>query len=167
MQQGCFWKEGKMINLKEYAKQNNISYEAVRKQVRRYQKELEGHIFKQDGKTQYLDEEAVAFLNDKRKSNPIIVQEVAKDEQIEELQNQNKMLLVKVAELQDQLLKKQDKIELLQADKIALLEEKKQESDQNDGLKEDMKNLVDTVKQLQEELEREKNKTFWQRLFKG
>ena len=167
MQQGCFQKEGKMISLKEYAKQNNVSYEAIRKQVRRYQKELEGHIFKQDGKTQFLDDEAVLFLNEKRKSNPIIVQEVAKDEQIEELTNQNKMLLVKVAELQDQLLKKQDKIELLQADKIALLEEKKQEEDQNDGLKDNLKSLEDTVKQLQDELERQKNKTFWQRLFKG
>ena len=56
-----------MVSLKEYAKNKGVSYEAVRKQVNRYKDELKGHISKVN-RTQYLDEEAVAFLDSKRLS---------------------------------------------------------------------------------------------------
>ena len=42
-----------MISLKDYAKNKNVSYEAVRKQVNRYKTELEGHIHKVN-RTQYM-----------------------------------------------------------------------------------------------------------------
>ena len=50
-----------LISIKDYAKNNRISYEAVRQQVKRYSAELAGHIVK-DGRQQFLDEEAVLFL---------------------------------------------------------------------------------------------------------
>lgn len=155
-----------MISLKDYAKNKNVSYEAIRKQVNRYSAELEGHITK-EGKTQLLDDEAVAFLDEKRKSNPVVVYEASKDEEIERLKMENKNLLIKLAEVNEKLTIKQERIELLQADKIALLEEKNDKKEQNEELKEAVDDLKDTVKRLQEELELEKNKTFWQRLFKG
>lgn len=113
-----------MISMKEYAKQKGITYEAVRKQVSRYKEELEGHISKSN-RTQYLDDEAVAFLDKKRAESPIIIMEQNKDDEILRLQDENKALLLKVAELQDALIHEKDRVQQLQDEKIALLEEQK------------------------------------------
>ena len=116
-----------MVSLREYAKNKGISYEAVRKQVSRYKNELDGHIFK-NGRTQFLDEEALSFLDKKRADSPIIVMETSKDEEIERLQEENKALLLKITQLQDQLLLEKEQVKTLQCEKIALLEEKKEEA---------------------------------------
>lgn len=113
-----------VITLRDYAKQNNISYEAVRKQVVRYQDELAGHLIK-DGRQQFLDEEAVAFLDARRQKNPVAIIQIEKDERIEQLENENKQLLLKLAAVQDALLAEKDKTDRLLAEKkdeIALLE---------------------------------------------
>ena len=111
-----------MITIKDYAKNNGITYEAVRKQVNRYKSDLEGHISKV-GRTQYLDDEAVVFLDSKRAENPVVIIQTNKDEEIQRLHEENKILLLKVAELQDALLKEKDQVKLLQEDKIKLLEQ--------------------------------------------
>jgi len=121
-----------MTSIKDYAKQKNISYEAVRKQVRRYQKELEGHISRTN-RTQYLDDEAVAFLDQKRAESPIIILESSKDEEIQRLSLENKALLLKVADLQEQLLSEKDQVKQLQQEKIALLEHVNEEQAQSKG----------------------------------
>lgn len=113
-----------VITLRDYAKQNNISYEAVRKQVVRYQKELDGHLIK-DGRQQFLDEEAVAFLDARRQKNPVAIIQIEKDEMIEQLKNENKQLLVALTSVQEALLAEKDKTEALLAEKkeeISLLE---------------------------------------------
>lgn len=130
-----------MVSIKEYAAQKGVSYEAVRKQVSRYKKELEGHITKVS-RTQYLDDEAVAFLDGKRQENPVILLQADKDEEIQRLHDENKALLLKVAELQDALLKEKDTVKELQTEKIALLEAK-------------------------QEQEAAKRKSWWERLFGG
>ena len=61
-----------MISIKEYAEKHNISYEAARKQIVRYSKELEGHITRQNRK-QFIDEYAEEFLNERRQQNPVVV----------------------------------------------------------------------------------------------
>ena len=117
-----------MVSIKEYAKNKGVSYEAVRKQVNRYKDELEGHISKVN-RTQYLDEEAVAFLDSKRAENPIIIMERGKDEELQRLEMENKSLLLKVAELQEALLKEKDQVKLLQNEKIEVLEVKNQKAE--------------------------------------
>lgn len=130
-----------MVSMREYAAQKGVSYEAVRKQVSRYKKELEGHITKVS-RTQYLDDEAVAFLDGKRQENPVILLQVDKDEEIQRLHDENKALLLKVAELQDALLKEKETVKELQTEKIVLLEAK-------------------------QEQEAAKRKSWWGRLFGG
>ena len=125
VQLGCFGKVGYMITLKEYAERSHVSYEAVRKQVTRYKLELDGHISKVK-RTQYLDEEAVKFLDSKRQDNPVVIVETEKNERIEQLEAENKALLLKVAELQERVIQEKEKVELLQKEKIELLEDKKQ-----------------------------------------
>lgn len=117
-----------MVSIKEYAKNKGVSYEAVRKQVNRYKNDLAGHIEKVN-RTQYLDEEAVAFLDNKRAENPIVIMDIERDEEIQRLEMENKALLLKVAELQEALLKEKDQVKLLQNEKIELLEAKNQKAE--------------------------------------
>lgn len=107
-----------MTSLKEYAGSKHITYEAVRKQTKRYQKDLKGHIIKKDGK-QYLDDFAIDFLDQKRNSNPIIIEQYEKEEVRIKLEEENKalqdqvtglnavqtFLLWRITELNDELLK--------------------------------------------------------------
>ena len=123
-----------MISIKDYAKNKGVSYEAVRKQVNRYKDELDGHIHKQN-RTQYLDDEAVTFLDSKRAESPVILLQMDKDEEIQRLNNENTALLIKVAELQDALIREKDNVKLLQEEKIALLEAKNETAVEEDEKK--------------------------------
>lgn len=98
-----------MITIKDYAKQKGVSYEAIRKQIKRYDAELEGHLIKQN-RFLMLDDEAVQFLDGKRSENPVIVYEQNKDEELEQLRQENKMLLIQMNTVQDQLGKVQQKL---------------------------------------------------------
>lgn len=91
-----------VISIKEYARNCNVSYEAVRQQVVRYAIELEGHVIK-DGRQQLLDEEAVAFLDARRAKNPIVIHQADKDAELEELRQERSNLLLKVAEQADKI----------------------------------------------------------------
>ena len=115
-----------MITLRDYAKDKGISYEAVRKQVVRYKDDLQGHVSKHN-RTQYLDDDAVAFLDAKRAESPIVIIEADKDAEIERLERENKRLLIKIAELQESLLQEKDAVKVLQYEKIKLLEQSKEE----------------------------------------
>lgn len=107
-----------MISMREYATLHDISYEAVRKQVKRYETELQGHIAKV-GRTNYLDDEAVAFLDEKRSKNPVVIIDEEKKDQIQRLSDENKQLLIKIVQLQDELNDEKDLVKDLQAQLIA------------------------------------------------
>lgn len=110
-----------MISLRDYAAESGVSYEAVRRQIKRYEKELEGHIHK-EGRTQFLDDEAVAFLDGHRAKTPIAVYDKSRDEELERLREENQRLHNKVEMLQDSLLQSYGKIEALHEEKLAMLE---------------------------------------------
>lgn len=110
-----------MISIKDYAKQNNVTYEAVRAQVKRYQDELAGHLIK-DGRQQFLDDVAVAFLDERRQKNPVVVYQQSKDEAIEELRQEREALYKKIA-------MQADEINTLQRFKIETMEKRQQLED--------------------------------------
>lgn len=130
-----------LLTIKEYAQKKNVSYEAVRKQIQKYKDgELKDHIIRKN-KTQYLDEYAVDFLDNRRRESPIMAIQMDKDEEIERLTNENKALLVQIAQIQNELIQTQkalseekDTVKQLQADKIALLEEKQEEPEKKSWL---------------------------------
>lgn len=93
-----------VVSLKDYAAQKNISYEAVRQQVVRYKDELGSHVIR-DGRQQFLDEEAVAFLDAKRQKNPVAIIQQSKDEAIEDLRKEREQLLHKIAAQADEIAK--------------------------------------------------------------
>ena len=130
-----------MITIKDYAKQKGVSYEAIRKQIKRYEEELEGHLVKQN-RFLMLDDEAVQFLDSKRSQNPVIVYEQNKDEELEQLRHENKVLLIQMNTVQDQLGKVQQKLiaemnatKLLTQEKVQYLEYKAQSEQKEVQLK--------------------------------
>lgn len=164
-----------LISLKDYAENNNVTYEAVRQQVVRYADELGDHVVKK-GRQQFLDEEAVAFLDEKRKKNPVTVIQMNKDEEIEALRREKEGLLLKIAEQADKISKlsewKADNAVLIaKADaSVVLLEEKTQalevlQKDYNDE-KERADQYFRENLELKQKLENEQKKTWLDKLFK-
>lgn len=98
-----------VMSIKDYARARKISYEAARQQVKRYEKELQGHISKQN-RTQYLDDFAVELLDEHRQQNPVVIINQDRSEEIERLRAENRALLQQVAALQDRLLTAQDSL---------------------------------------------------------
>ena len=125
-----------MISIKDYAASHGVSYEAVRRQIARYSgREMDGfrisdHIIKVN-RTQYLDDEATAFLDARRAQNPVVVQQEQRDETIERLR-------AEVDRLQKRLITAQDEYRVLLQDKheIELREQKLlADKDAIDGIK--------------------------------
>lgn len=91
-----------MVSIRDYAKMNNVSYEAIRQQVKRYEDELNGHIIKQN-RTQFLDDVAVNILDQHRKENPVVIINKDTDSRLKQLEDENKNLLIKVAQQADKI----------------------------------------------------------------
>lgn len=114
-----------MLSIKAYAELKNVTYEAVRQSVNRYKEELKDHVFVQ-GKTRYLDDFAMDFLDQKRSVNPVVIYEVSKDEEIDRLNNEVADLKDKILKLQELLLDEQQKqLPLQQALQLADVEKEK------------------------------------------
>lgn len=180
VQQGCLGGLGMAISLKEYAAQKNISYEAVRRQVVRYKEELGDHVIR-DGKQQLLDEEAVAFLDLKRQKNPVVIIQQSKEEQIEQLEEQVKQLLIKTASQADRISElaqwKADHALVIAeaAQQQLMLDDKNKEIEILEGFIRDAKAEIEALneekraeaaaaQQAREELDRIRSASFWQRL---
>ena len=147
-----------MITIKDYAKQKGVSYEAIRKQIKRYEDELEGHLVKQN-RFLMLDDEAVRFLDSKRSENPVIVYEQNKDEELEKLRKENKVLLIQMNTVQDQLGKVQQKLiaemnttKLLTNEKVQYLEYKAQ-AEQKDLQLQDLAKARDAAQEKSDQQE--------------
>lgn len=147
-----------MITIKDLAKEMNVSYEAVRQQVKRYAKrELEGHVYA-TGKVQYLDDFAVEFLRAKRTLSPVVVSQGNSNEEIEHLQNANKKLLLEVDAAKDEVIALQKEL-LKNSNAVALL---KAAEDQQAKLEKDLKEARQEAKEADRE-RRESEDRAWKR----
>ena len=157
-----------MMTIAEYARSRSISYEAVRKQINRYSIELDGHISKQ-GRTQYLDAEAEAFLDSKRQKDPVFVLDdrdrvlQEKEQRIAELEDLLQKMTLKyqaehavamiAEERQAMITDQKEQIQSLIADRRKVEEEKDAALKQAHDLE------LDLLKaQKERELEKEKNR---------
>ena len=143
-----------MISIKDYAKDNGITYEAVRQQVKRYQNELEGHIH-QEGRTQFLDDIAVEILNEHRAKNPIAIYDSSKDEMIEQLKQEKENLLIKVAAQADQIAE----LALWKSEKALLLAEANQQQLLLEEKSNQISLLTSNIKELEDKLHLEQQKS--------
>lgn len=143
--------------VKDYAKERNISHQAVYKLIDNHEAELKDYIVKQ-GRTRFLMPEAEKILDNYRNKSPIVIDKQERNEEIERLKEENKNLLLKIA---------------AQADKIAELSEWKSEhalliaeANSNAKMLEYKSTQLDEVKADRDELKRElevlKNKKWYQ-----
>lgn len=132
------------MSFKEYAKKCNISYEAVRKQVALYRKDLDAHILI-DGRRQLLDEYAVEFLDEKRQKNPVSIIQQDKDAQLEDARRENKNLLITVANQANQIAE----LSAWKAEKAAEIEEAKQIKLLQANTKADLERVTEELKEAQ------------------
>ena len=167
-----------MITIREYAKENNVSYEAIRQQLKRYENEFAGHVIKQN-RTQFLDDVAVAILDQHRRENPVIIVNQDTDSRLKLLEDENKNLLIKVAQQADKISQLNENLKnkteqmtsllLENKEKTFLLEQKKNQTEEINRLKEQLdrekKEQLNEIEKLKNELEKEKNKSFFARLF--
>ena len=167
-----------MITIRDYAKENNVSYEAIRKQIKRYEDELNGHIIKQN-RTQFLDDIAVAILDQHRRENPVIIVNQDTDFRLKQLEDENKNLLIKVAQQADKIsqlnedlknkIEQMTSLMLENKEKTSLLEQKRDQAEEINQLKEQLdqekKEQLNEIEMLKNELEKQKNKGFFARLF--
>ena len=109
-----------MITVKEFAKRQHRSVQAIYQSIDRYKLQLEGHIQK-IGRTSYLDDEAVAFLETKREQNPVVIFQQDKDEELERLRQNADVMKAKIAELQESVNKSQQDYIALQKENARLL----------------------------------------------
>lgn len=105
-----------MITVKEFAKKQHRTVQAVYQSIDRYKDQLKDHIQK-IGRTSYLDDEAVAFLESKREQNPVVIYQQDKDEELETLRKNADVMKAEIAELLKEASKSKDEY-------TALLEEK-------------------------------------------
>jgi predicted nucleic acid-binding Zn-ribbon protein len=111
------------MTLKQFAEDQGISYEAVRRAVKRHGDKLNGHIIENDG-VRYLDEEAVKILRERRRESPIVVQTMDQGEEIRELTAQIESLRAQLMQAQNELLSSKDRIIALQDELKAGIEDR-------------------------------------------
>ena len=109
------------ITLAQYAENNHITYESVRQSVNRYRDQLGDHIFKQ-GRTQFLDEEAVKILDERRRLSPVVVVNEDRVAELESLRAEVEELRTKLIETQDKALALSEKYIALESDRALVAE---------------------------------------------
>ncbi len=108
--------------IRQYAESQKVSYEAVRAQVVRYREELRDHIVRKQ-RTQYLDDYAVNFLNERRRENPVILMRQDSSEEIEDLKQQVENLKAQLMKAQTEIMNSQEERLKLQERIISLQDE--------------------------------------------
>lgn len=117
------------MTVKEYADLHGVTIQAVYQQMNRKKNKafLQEHVWMQDG-VKHLDDVAVKFLERGRGNSPSVIVQTGNQERIEELERENKLLLQKVASLQEQMIqemtRQNKRIEEL-TDRVLLLSDTK------------------------------------------
>ncbi len=114
-----------IITMREFAAQKGVTYEAIRRQVARHEEELRGHIVTKD-RTKYLDEYAQKYLSEHRRLSPVVTKIEDNQGKVDELEQTVESLRARLLAAQDELLKAQQHVIELQADREAMLEAKAQ-----------------------------------------
>ena len=174
-----------MITVKEFAKSQHRTVQAVYQSINRYKVQLQDHI-KKVGRTSYLDDEAVAFLESKREHNPVVVYQQDKDEELETLRKSTDIMKTKIVELEEKVNKSHEEYITLQAENAKLLalpaetekklalaennlahanEKLEEKTEQLKTAKEESERQKQEIARLTEELRIEASKTWWQKLW--
>ena len=136
-----------LVTLKQFADDQGITYEAVRRQVIRHADKLQGHIVKKD-RTQYLDDEAVKILKERRRENRIVMQTIDQSDEIGRLTDQLESLKAQLMTAQNELLKEKDRIISLQGELREGIEERTKYAALLEDAQDKERRLAEAEKQL-------------------
>lgn len=133
-----------MLSIKDYADKKGISTQAVYKQLKIHKEQLEGHIITESGK-RLLDDFAVDYLDKRTQENPVYVMD-------QQMKAENERLKAREIELLAKLDAKNDE---LNAKSNAIIQ-----------LQQKINQLVIENREKDKEIEVEKTKKWYQKLFK-
>lgn len=145
-----------MITVKDFAKKQHRSVQAIYQSIDRYKIQLEGHI-KKVGRTSYLDDDAVAFLESKREQNPVVIYQQDKDEELERLRQNADVMKAKIAELQESVNKSQQEYIALQKENARLLALPSETAKKLAVAEVELKNANEKLSERDKELEEKKS----------
>lgn len=103
-----------LVTIKEYAKNKGVTYEAVRRQLKQYAKDLDGHVIVK-GKTNFLDDVAIQILDKHRTPKTVVV-----DYTENEMQAENERLRAEIDRLKSNIIKLQNEKMTYLADKTRM-----------------------------------------------
>ncbi len=157
-----------LVSIKDYAKNKGVTHQSVYQMMKTHEEELKDYIVKQ-GRTRYLTEEAIEIL-EKYSNVQVVIERAEFHEEIERLKEENRNLLIKVAAQADKIAelsewKSDHAVMIAEANQNKLLLEEK--TKQFDELKADNRQLTDELAITKQELEHERNKGFFAKLFGG
>lgn len=157
-----------LVSIKDYAKNKGVTHQSVYQMMKTHEEELKDYIVKQ-GRTRYLTEEAIEIL-EKYSNVQVVIERAEFHEEIERLKEENRNLLIKVAAQADKIAelsewKSEHAVMIAEANTNKLLLEEK--TKQFDELKADNRQLTDELAITKQELEHERNKGFFAKLFGG
>ena len=112
-----------MMTMRQFARQQNVSYEAIRAMVAGHKDALGDHS-KVENRTNFLDDYAVNYLTAKRKESPVVIVNEGREEEIADLKRQIDQLKGQIAEIQEDRNRAQYKVNELMEEKNAALEER-------------------------------------------
>lgn len=135
-----------MISVADYSKTRQVSQTAIRRQLQRYQEELEGHIIIENRK-RMLDDYAVSFLDQHRMQRNIVIKQ-AEDKATQELLSEIDRLKTELLQEKERVIQLHQRAELLSEYKLKselLLEE-------NNRTQEDLKETREKLRSADQEL---------------
>lgn len=113
-----------LMTVRQFADDQHCSVSAVRQQMQRYRKELEGHVIRKPGnKTFYLDDFARDLLAQHRRANPTAIMVQAHQEEYQDLKDENERLKAEINSLKDRLLEATGRIATAAEDRTKALEQ--------------------------------------------
>ena len=139
--------------IKEYARSRGITHEAVRRQIKRYAEELDGHITIQ-GRTKYLDLAAVEFLDQHRLQKTVVVEPTEQeiDRYRDEVERLNRILEEKNEKIISIMSEVQDLIGY-KAQNQLLLEQKNRDQEQLQEVRQELQETQTKLQETQKEVE--------------
>jgi len=96
-----------MIKLQDFAKECGVTDRAIQKHLKNYAEELEGLYERKGPNGTWLSEEACNILRSKMKQQPIVVGDAESGRKIEELQEENRKLLMALNKAKDRIIELQ------------------------------------------------------------
>lgn len=143
-----------MTTIKALAAEQKVSYQSIWKMVTKYEKELDGHIVVKD-RVRYLDDEAVAFILEKRRDHPMVAMNDDQAAIILSQEQEIKQLKDRIEALLNEIIQNEKHINELQRENQTALEAKIQ----NQFLLEDRDRLQKGYDQLQEKSDQLREKS--------